>query len=549
MNFPPGKPILLLIVIAIFSGGGLMLFPPASRGPGNLVVWTFADSHAREYRAAAPRFTQLSGQRVSMEVISSQGLNSLLSSMFMSGNAANALPDAAEIEISSVGEFFRPPTVAVGFLPLNDFLEHGGYRRIRSLADPGQPGWNALHVPDSKIYVRNHGQWLAAATAGWPDWIPGTGDRVIRSLAVGGEEGWRARWEPESHVYHYDGAHWQPDPARNRPDAWIDRLLASRLAPWTKAGVIFGVPQDVNPVTITYRADLFAKAGIDLAAATTWPKFQDACLRFQAYWANKGFRDRHAIELSHQSSDDLETMLLQRHLNLIDADHISHMTDPVVLQTLLFYAQLVAGPKEIGANPAGGAGLWSADLVEGNVCAMITPDWKAQDLRLYAPSLAGKLRMMPLPRFDSSDAPTSTWGGTMIGIPRGIPPSHVERAWRLIEFLYLDPPTQTGHATDADAAIVPPLPERWNESRWHRPDPYFGSQSVGELYVQLAGNIPARVVTPTTPIAELELAAVLGRAVKYVGQHGTMGLEEYCQRLLQWSDADLRVRIAQEQFE
>jgi hypothetical protein len=468
--------------------------------------------------------------------------------MFMSGNAANVLPDAAEIEISSVGEYFRPPTEAVGFLPLNDFLQHGGYRRIRSLTDPGQAGWNALLVPDARIYEQNHGQWIPAASAGWPDWIPGTGDRVIRSLTDGGEEGWRARLEPDSRVYHYDGARWQPDPARSRPDAWINRLLASRLAPWTKAGVIFGVPQDVNPVTITYRSDLFEQAGIDLATATTWPDFQDACLRFQAYWAEHGFPARHAIELSHESSDDLEIMLLQRHLNLIDAGHISQMTDPVVLRTLLFYAQLVAGSKKIGANPAGGAGLWSADLVEGNVCAMITADWKAEDLRLYAPSLAGKLRMMPLPRFDPSDAPTSTWGGTMIGIPRGISAAHVERAWRLIEFLYLDPPSQAGRST-ADTAIVPPLPERWNEPRWHRPDPYFGGQSVGTLYVHLAGEIPARVVTPTTPIAELELAAVLGRAVKYVEQHGNMGLEEYCQRLLQWSNADLRVRIAQEKFE
>jgi arabinosaccharide transport system substrate-binding protein len=371
---------------------------------------------------------------------------------------------------------------------------------------------------------------------------------VIRSLAEGGVDGWRARLEPDARVYHFDGNSWRPDPKRARPDAWIDRILPSRLAPWTKEGEIFGLPQDVHPVTITYRADLFAQAGMDLAGAKTWPAFQEACLRFQAYWAAHGLPHRHAIELSHASSDDLEIMLLQRHVNLVDADGQPCLTDPRVLQTLMLYTQLIAGPRHIGANPAGGAGLWSADLAEGNVCAMITPDWKAQELRLYAPSLAGKLRMMPLPRFEPDDAPTSTWGGTMIGIPRAIPADRIDDAWRLIEFLYLDPPSDTGVSPNADAGIVPPLPERWSEPRWHEPDAYFGGQRVGELYVQLARQIPPRYVTPTSSIAEFELAFVLERAVKRMERAGPAGLDAYCRGWLAYAQGDLRRRASQGEF-
>ena len=32
---------------------------------------------------------------------------------------------------------------------------------------------------------------------------------------------------------------------------WHDRLIAARLAPWSKDGVIFGVPNDVHPVSLT----------------------------------------------------------------------------------------------------------------------------------------------------------------------------------------------------------------------------------------------------------------------------------------------------------
>ena len=41
--------------------------------------------------------------------------------------------------------------------------------------------------------------------------------------------------------------------------------------------------------------------------------------------------------------------------------------------------------------------------------------------------------MMPLPRFNTADAPTSTWGGTMIGVSRAC--KHPDDAWKLIEFL------------------------------------------------------------------------------------------------------------------
>ena len=47
-----------------------------------------------------------------------------------------------------------------------------------------------------------------------------------------------------------------------------------------------GLPRDVHPVTLTYRADLFAEAGVDLETPTpghdfvTWGDFHDRCLRF-----------------------------------------------------------------------------------------------------------------------------------------------------------------------------------------------------------------------------------------------------------------------------
>ena len=135
------------------------------------------------------------------------------------------------------------------------------------------------------------------------------------------------------------------------------------------------------------------------------------------------------------------------------------------------------------------------DIVAGNLCAFLTPDWRIATPKKDAPAVSGLMRMMPLPRFAATDAPTSTAGGTMLGITR-----HSERkddAWKLIEFLYF---SDSGlQARQQTSNILPPVISQWDDPTYHREDPYFGGQKVDELYIQLARQTPAR--TPTGPMS------------------------------------------------
>ena len=461
----------------------------------------------------------------------------------MYGGHARELPDAAEIEIGSIGRYLRPPPSEVGFLPLNHYLQNTGWREIATLNDPGRPGWNARLIPDKSIYVFEGKGWVPRPGPLYPiaspDYLGGTGMREICSQSEPGQNGWQARLVSDKHVYTFNGNRWSLNPVRDRPDAWIDRIVANRFAPWTKQGVIFGVPHDVHPVTITYRADLFLEAGIDLASARTWPEFQELCLRFQQFRQSHGHALCHAIELPEGSSDGLVTMLLQRHVNLVDSAGGIHIADPKVALTLAFYARLVEGKEKIGAEASGGTGLWSNDLIAGNLCALLTPDWRANDARQYAPSLSGKLRMMPLPKFDETDARTSTWGGTMIGILRACP--NRDAAWKLIECLYMSEEGLAARRKETD--ILPPLMDEWDKPVYHEPDRCFGGQKVSELYVELAREIPQRQVTPVTTLAGATLSVILHRATARVRAGGSAGLELACQGWLNEADQDLRRRI------
>ena len=489
MNFPLGKPILVMLAVAAATGTVIALRPAAPRA--DMRMWVFADAHARTYEQLRPSYERETDLRLAVEHVNTMALNMRLTSLFMSGSAGETPPDVVEIELGSLGRYFGAPVEEVGFLPLNDRLENSGFREIPALDAPGRGGWNARLPADGRVYT-------------------------------------------------HDGARWVHNPTRTRPDAWIDRIVRARFAPWTKGGRIFGVPHDVHPVTITYRHDLFAEAGVDLPAATTWPQFHQKCLDFQRYWRSRGYAKRNAMDLPMVSAENVIVMLLQRGINVVDSDDRIHLTDPRVAQTIAFYARLVAGTGRIGVESGGGMGVWAQDLIEGNTCALVTPDWKVNDLKAFAPSLAGNLRMMPLPVFDAGDARTSTWGGTMAGIPRHC--KDPDAAWKLIEFMYLSDEALV--ARREHSSILPPLVEEFDRPAYHQPDPYFGGQKVEALYAQLALEVPPRHVSAITVAAQIAVGIVLGRAVDAIRDGaGEARLERSCNQWLAEMDAGLRQRF------
>ncbi|MDP9174616.1 MAG: extracellular solute-binding protein [Planctomycetota bacterium] len=469
VRFPLGTPIFVLLVLAFASGAGVWTLKPASKA--DLVVWCFAEAHARTYRDPFPgpggghvpslarQFQLKTSKSVGIELIGQQAEDIRLVSLFMSQSQAGADPGLCEIEIGSVGKFFRAPIDDIGLLPLNDFLNNSDeYRHI----------------------------------------------------------------------------------------------LRSRFAPWSKIDprtgreVIFGIPDDVHPITLTYRKDLFDEAGLDPEQAKTWSEFRAICLKLQDYRSHHGHPTGRAMELSTTSPNHLVMMLLQRHINIVDSANRVHLAEPKVAQTVAFYASLISGAGAIGGDTDAGGGAWARDLLAGDVCAILTPDWRAGDIPEFAPGLAGKLRMMPLPRFDADDASTSTAGGTMIGIPRACKDPAL--AWQLLEFLYLSPEARAARLA-AGTSVIPPEPELWTDPVYHQPDPFFAGQKIEELYVSLAPQIPLRQVTPYTIQAEFALSLVLYKARAYMENHGPIGLTEQCALWLQDAQEELQRRIDFGKFE
>jgi len=451
VSFPLGRSILVMLALVMITGVIALVRTSAPRA--DLLVWTFADSHAASFRNPGPggtpslveQFTRETGKTVEVKLINGRAMDVRLISIFSSGTSGPQVPDVVELEIGSVGKFFRPPTQDIGLFPLNELIERDGVRA---------------------------------------------------------------------------------------------QLVETRLTPWSKGGVIFGLPHDVHPVSLTYRRDLWEQAGVDLESVQTWPEFRTAAARFPRFCAGKTSR-RYAIGLSTTSADGVVQMLLQRGVNVVDDENRVHLTDPRVADTIAFYATLVGGPDRVADNLTSGGVNWTQDLAHGDVAALLTPDWAVTSLRTYAPSLSGKLAMRPLPRFDPTDAPTATWGGTMIGIPRHA--RDIEASWKLVKHLYLTREAIIARRQYTD--ILPPVVSMWNDAIYDAPDAFFAGQKTGRLFCDLAAVVPRRNVTPFTTLGSFQLAVVLAKATRHVESKGEAGLLPAVAGWLVDAQKDLEARI------
>jgi arabinosaccharide transport system substrate-binding protein len=425
--------LIMLTVIAILTGIAVM--PPNAGDRAGRSVWVFSPTHAKALQAT------VDAEKLEMQInlVASRALDVRLQSLAGSGQAG---PMLVEIEIGSIGKYFRGQPADVPFYPLTERLRTSG---------------------------------------------------------------------------------------------WLGKISPARLKTWSLGGEVFGLPLDVHPVSLTYRKDLFEAAGVGIAAVKTWPQLQAACLAYQRQSSG-----RFALQLSAGSADGLVIMLQQRGVELIDSAGTVHLNDPRVADTLLFYAHLVAGSDRVTLDPTPGPGRWVDDLADGHVAMALTPDWAIDELRASAPQLAGKLAMRPLPLFDPADAPTASWGGTAVVIPRTC--TDPDAAWEFLTKLYLSDTARRIQSRQTN--ILPAIADWWADPAHLAPDPLFGGQSIESLYVDLARQLPSRTVTPFTASATSALSLVLYRATSAINAGDDTNLDKQVAQWLNEASTDLQRRIA-----
>jgi arabinosaccharide transport system substrate-binding protein len=273
-----------------------------------------------------------------------------------------------------------------------------------------------------------------------------------------------------------------------------DKIIPSRLTPWSYNGRIYGIPHDVHPVVYLYRHDIFEQAGVDLTQVKTWDDFIRVTKDFCRDLDGDGQIDRYALVLNTSGYDTFHLLLLQRGGGIFDEKGNITVNDEKAVETLAFMRDLVQKHKIATPNLSIG-GIQMSDyaaMKEGYICGILAPDWQVAYIREFTPDLDGKWRAMPMPSVRPGGRRTSTWGGTMFAISKES--GKKELAWELGKFLYLEDDAIISRFHET--MIVPPFRTAWSLPVFDEPQDYFGGQIMGRLLTELADEIPPLHMNP-----------------------------------------------------
>jgi arabinosaccharide transport system substrate-binding protein len=279
---------------------------------------------------------------------------------------------------------------------------------------------------------------------------------------------------------------------RLKAEGLLDVLNPPSFAPWISRGRVFGIPHDVHPVLLVYRSDLTDAAGIDMSKIETWEEFFTALRPLMADANGDGHPDRYLMNFWPSNVVLLEGLLLQAGGGFFGPDERLVIDSEVNARVLASLATWCGGPARVALDVPDFNAAGNTLRLRGTVVAALMPDWLAGRWRIDMPELAGKLRLMPMPAWERGGMRTTTYGGTMLGIPKST--KDFEAAWRFAKRLYLDPETHVSFFRETN--IIPPVKTSWNHPAFSEPNPYFGGQLVGKLYIDQAGNIPVRTSSP-----------------------------------------------------
>lgn len=326
----------------------------------------------------------------------------------------------------------------------------------------------------------------------------------------------------------------------------LDKEIAeASFSPWTSRGRIFGLPHDVHPVMLCYRADITDRFGIDMSAIRTWDDFERAMRPLMVDEDGDGQIDQYPIAFGTNSRDQIEVLLLQAGGGLFDGDDRLAIDSETNARVLARLCSWVVGEGRIAADAPDFAAGGNKLRLDGYVVCTIMPDWLANYWRDQLPGLSGRVRLMPLPAFYEGGPRTSVWGGTMLGISRAS--GNHERLWEIVKRLYMSDDLARRLFEEGD--IITPVKRHWSDPIFDRPDPYFSGQARGRMYIDLMGDVPRRSSSPFYSLA-LDRVHVAFQALVEESRRGLEGqsLLARARELLADAHADVADRIARNVF-
>jgi len=326
----------------------------------------------------------------------------------------------------------------------------------------------------------------------------------------------------------------------------LEAINTPSFSPWSTRGRIFGLPHDVHPVLLGYRADIVEAAGIDMSEIETWDDFERIMRPLQTDEDGDGYPDRYVLNVGIGGSSNL-VLLRQASGSLFNEDgqpDFAHETNARVLARIVTW---IAGPDRLATEAPAFSAEGNQMYLDGDVLTNFMPDWMAGVWTADLPSLSGKIKLTPLPAFEPGGRRTSVAGGTMLGIPKRA--ENPEVAWKFAKQLYLS--ESVAEKLFRESLIISPVKAFWDHPMYSEPSAYYSGQAVGELYIEQAPHVPMRISSPYSTLAEREVTNALVRTRRWAEENEQFDREVLAEVALEnllEAEAKVRRKLAQNVF-
>jgi arabinosaccharide transport system substrate-binding protein len=253
--------------------------------------------------------------------------------------------------------------------------------------------------------------------------------------------------------------------------------------PWTWQNKIYGVGNELNTCVLAYRTDVMEEAGVQ-TRFETWDEIIEAGRVIS--------NDERKMFALHDIAFGDHYMLSQSSGTTYFDENGEYIGDNEksvgALQFLhdMVYDSGIAGIAPVVANDDWYPPQYRAAFRAEKFIALFGPPWHVSFLFTDVPEQSGKWGVQKLPSGLGEGLPTANFGGT--GQCVTTQSQNVDAAYDLVRISNL---TTEGVMADFKARTAyPAYKPAYDEPALQEPNEYFGGERIGELYAELAPELP-----------------------------------------------------------
>jgi multiple sugar transport system substrate-binding protein len=258
------------------------------------------------------------------------------------------------------------------------------------------------------------------------------------------------------------------------------------FADWTWSQVqlgdkgVYAVPQDIGPMALFYRKDLFEQAGITSPPATWDEYYQDA----------KQLKAATGAYITHFPQGDANWftgLLWQRGASLfrLDGDQVTVTVDSPEAKEVAAYWQKMIDEGLVATNLQGFSPDLYAAWTNGSVASWPSAAWGYSTIRDNAAATAGTWAVASLPQWKAGDKAAGNWGGSTTAVLSSS--KHPAEAAQFALWLNTDP--QALAMENELGGLYPAATAGQSMSSLQQGVDFYGGQKIFDVFGEAAGQV------------------------------------------------------------